>query len=207
MKKLQSFPIERQALGGFTLIETLIAILILTLSIVGPFQVVQGVLSSAYNARDQLVAAGLAQEAMEYTRMVRDSNYLYNAQVGANTVTWLNGMDGNNGPNCYYSPAPANGNHPCRIEPRAMDVTSSRFYANGSLVLCTDSTGLSCPHPLYVDSFGVYNQQDIGTVSKYTRVMTLTKINDHETMVTVTVTWENHGAKSVTVSENLQDWL
>ena len=37
--------------------------------------------------------------------------------------------------------------------------------------------------------------------------MTLTQINAHETMVTVTVTWENHGAKSITVSENLQDWL
>ena len=204
MNKMKTFTIESQTPAGFTLIETLIAILILTLSIVGPFQIAQGVLSSAYNARDQLVAAGLAQEAVEYARMVRDSNYLYNARFGANTVTWLNGMDGNNGPNCYYA---ANGSHPCVVEPRAMDINSLLFYANGSLTLCANSTGMSCPRPLYVDAYGIYNQQNSGTVSKYTRVMTLTQINAHETMVTVTVTWENHGAKSVTVSENLQDWL
>ena len=204
MKHTQTPTTENKAPTGFTLIETLIAILILTLSIVGPFQISQGVLNSAYNARDQLVAAGLAQEALEYTRMVRDSNYLYNARFGANSVTWLNGMDGTNGPNCYFT---ANGSHPCVVEPRAMDINSLLFYANGSLALCADSTGLSCPHPLYVDAYGIYNQQNSGTVSKYTRVMTLTQINTHETMVTVTVTWENHGAKSITVSENLENWL
>jgi len=61
---------------GMTLIETLVAITILSLSIIGPMALTMQSLSSAYYARDQVIAANLAQEAIESVRAVRDGNIL-----------------------------------------------------------------------------------------------------------------------------------
>lgn len=137
---------------GFTLLETLIAIAVLTLAIIGPFQIVQGVLTSAYNARDEIVASGLAQEGVEYVREVRDSNYLYNARYGSGSVTWLNGFDGTGGPNCYTAA--------CVVDPYYYP-TSVPFSAGSSIISCG---GASCAsRPLYLDSSSYrYTQQTGG---------------------------------------------
>jgi prepilin-type N-terminal cleavage/methylation domain-containing protein len=176
---------------GFTLIETLIAITVLTLSIVGPFQIVQGVLNSAYNSRDQLIGAGLAQEAMEYVREVRDSNYLYNVHGGA--VSWLYGFDGTGGlPNCYSNVGSLSD---CSVDPQKKTIN-----ACGS-VGCT-------PGPLYIEpNTYLYTQQTVGTVTKFTRTVRMTQISASETLVTVTVTWQNHGSRSVVLQEYIRNWL
>lgn len=177
---------------GFTLIETLIAILVLTLSIVGPFEVVQGVLNSAYNARDQLTGAGLAQEGMEYVREVRDSNYLNNTKNGAG-VSSLNGFGSVGGnPDCYT--------HGCKVDPSAQTPT------------IVDCGSTSCAaFPLYFDSGTYrYNQQNTGTKTIFTRTVQLSKPNladPTEILVTVTVDWVNHGNKSVVLQEYFRDWL
>ena len=199
---------------GFTLIETLIAITILTLSIVGPFQVVQSVLLSSYNARDQLIAAGLAQDGIEYIRMIRDSNYLYNVRHGSGTVTWLSGLDGRYGPSCYQLAGPSqtgNGGYQCLIDSAAFGsgTDDGVVFTQGTSVLTCPAQGTCTPGflPLYVDSDGVYNQRGVGAKTKFSRTLVLTDISATETLVTVTVSWENHGPKSVVVTEYLQDWL
>ena len=70
---------------GFTLIETLVAITVLTLAVAGPFNALRGALVNSYIARDQLVATSLAQEGIEYIRSVRDANYLGGS-------SWLTGL-------------------------------------------------------------------------------------------------------------------
>ncbi len=62
--------------GGFTLIETLVAIMILMLAVTGPLVISQKGLSAAGYAKDQLTAYFLAQDAMEYVHNVRDTNVL-----------------------------------------------------------------------------------------------------------------------------------
>ncbi len=80
------FTIHRVKLrGGFTLIETLVAISVLLVSLAGPLSIASQSLQSAFYARDQITAFYLAQEAVEYVRAVRDQNYL----VGSG---WLNGL-------------------------------------------------------------------------------------------------------------------
>ena len=59
-----------------TLIETLVAISILAVAIVAPMSLTMQSLSSAYYARDQVIASNLAQEAIESVRAVRDGNIL-----------------------------------------------------------------------------------------------------------------------------------
>src|SRR3989338_503600 len=71
---------NRRLTTGFTLIETLVAISLLTVAIVVPMSLVTKSLSTAYYARDQVTAFHLAQEAIEIVRHVRDNNILMNAQ-------------------------------------------------------------------------------------------------------------------------------
>ncbi len=62
--------------SGFTLVETLVAISILLIVIIGPMTVAQKGIQNAYFAREQVTAVFLAQEAIEAVREFRDSNGL-----------------------------------------------------------------------------------------------------------------------------------
>lgn len=70
---------------AFTLLETLVAVSVLLMSLLGPFSIAQQSLKSAYYARDQVTAFYLAQEGVEFVRAVRDQNYLQGAD-------WLEGI-------------------------------------------------------------------------------------------------------------------
>ncbi|MEK7163360.1 MAG: prepilin-type N-terminal cleavage/methylation domain-containing protein [Patescibacteria group bacterium] len=66
--------------GGFTLVEAMVAISILSLAVTGPLLIAQKGLGSSVYARDQITAFYLAQEAVEYIRNVRDSNRITGTQ-------------------------------------------------------------------------------------------------------------------------------
>lgn len=61
---------------GFSLVETLIAIAILLVAVVGPIGLIGNALHNLYYARDEMVAINLAQEGIEVIREIRDSNML-----------------------------------------------------------------------------------------------------------------------------------
>jgi prepilin-type N-terminal cleavage/methylation domain-containing protein len=61
---------------GFTLVETLVAISILLIAVVGPISLIGDALHKLYYAKDQMIAINLAQEGIEVVRQVRDSNML-----------------------------------------------------------------------------------------------------------------------------------
>jgi prepilin-type N-terminal cleavage/methylation domain-containing protein len=170
---------------GFTLVETLVAIAIVSIAIVGPFQIVQGVLQSSYIARDQLIAAALAQEGMEYVRQIRDSNSIYNTHH-AGGKGWMDGLNGTAGPDCYTNA--------CVIDTSVPSVTSC-----GNLTCAA--------RPLYLSGANLYNQSSTGTVTRFTRKVRLTLISPTETLVTVTVSWDYHGTHSVVLVESLRNWL
>jgi len=70
---------------GFTLIETLASISILTLAVIGPLTLASYAIRSASVSQNQLTTFYLAQEAMEYIKNRRDNNALADAN-------WLSGM-------------------------------------------------------------------------------------------------------------------
>jgi prepilin-type N-terminal cleavage/methylation domain-containing protein len=86
MSYLQNLKQKREE-GGFTLVETLIAIAVLSLAVTGPMTIAQKSIASAMYARDQVMASYLAQDAIEYVRNVRDTNRLTTG------VSWLNKLD------------------------------------------------------------------------------------------------------------------
>jgi len=80
---------------GFTLIETLVAIAVLGMAIVGPLTLAIKSIGSAVISQNQITASYLAQEAIEYIKNHRDNNFLQGRD-------WLRGLDNCLGGNVCY---------------------------------------------------------------------------------------------------------
>ena len=80
------------ALKGFTLVETLVAISVLLLVIIGPMTVAQKGIQNAYFANERATAVFLAQEAIEEVREYRDAEALNEFHGGdGDTTDWISG--------------------------------------------------------------------------------------------------------------------
>ncbi len=75
----------KQNLDGFTLLETIVAIFVITVGIIGVLSLVTQTISSATFSSHRLIAAYLAQEGIEIVRNIRDTNWL-------RSLGWNNGL-------------------------------------------------------------------------------------------------------------------
>jgi prepilin-type N-terminal cleavage/methylation domain-containing protein len=180
---------------GFTLIETLVALLIFSSAITGILVLTgQGVLSTNY-AKNRLTAGFLAQEGIELIRFVRDS-----AMIGAPSTGWNDFISTVGSLPCGEA---TNG---CTIDSSVLsapDVASRYTY----LVPCTTTGG--CPL-YYTDTTG-YNTTGVGSPSLYKRTITLEVVSlpsSNFLRITSTVTWtQGQTEKIVSATENLFDWV
>lgn len=170
---------------GFTLVETLVAITIITLAIVGPFYAIQYAVTTSYASRDKLIAVSLAQEGVEYVRSIRDGNFLGGRG-------WLYSLDGSGGTaNCALAAG-------CTVDP-----------VNDAVSVCSSSGGCN---PLRISSAtGFYNQASItstNVATRFIRKVSITRVSATEARVTVTVSWiTGHIPYTVTVIDTLTAWL
>lgn len=75
---------------GFTLVETLVAITVMLLVIIGPMTVAQKGIQTAYFATERATAVFLAQEAIEAVREMRDNQALeVFASGNGDTSDWV----------------------------------------------------------------------------------------------------------------------
>lgn len=172
---------------GFTLVETMVAISLLAIALIGPYVAVQNAVQSSYVARDQLVASQLAQEGVEYVRWIRDNNYL-------NSRTWMDTLS-------TYSCYGASPTNYCTVDPTQGDIHS----VPGAVAAfsATSTAGY-----LYISESGLYNQQSLGTESKFKRLVRVYTITGNEVKVVVQVLWSTGPRSySVMVIDNLQDWI
>jgi prepilin-type N-terminal cleavage/methylation domain-containing protein len=186
---------------GFTLIEMLVAVSIVAIAATGPLVAASRAYIVAQNARSQLVASYLSQEAIEFARTRRDNAYLA-AYVGGDTShawdTFLSSVQSCAGAACTVDPAAA----------------SAPFTACGSGVLA------ACA-PLKLATNGavsVYTQSSAypgAVVTPYTRTIRFYPVaptgaaftNATEVRATATTTWQSHGQTyTVAVSVNLTPW-
>ncbi len=189
--------------GGFTLIETFIAISILMISVAGPLTIAQRSLSSSQLARDQIVAYYLAQDAVEYIRDVRDNIAIGGLNSGVNInghPNWigLQGLDSCIGPTNY-----------CRIDYSQNLLNSSSVIEAcpggvcGTLSYNDDIAGGAVGTHIYA-----YGSGGNWVPTYFTRKIQI-QAGTNEALLTVTVSWQSAlvgGVKTFSVTEDLFNW-
>lgn len=166
--------------GGFTILESIVAIFILSLSVSGVFSSVQQSLFQAAIAKDEVKAFYLAQEAIEVIRNKRDINQL--TKINSGTGDWLDGITSA----CPFG--------------RTCTVDATDF----AIVNCGAAWG-SCTQNLKQDlstfRYG-YNSSWSGTAFK--REIQIESINTNEISITVEVSWNGGKFK---VKTHLFNWI
>lgn len=187
---MKNFTIKRGKIKtgcGFTLVETLIAVAILTLAVAGPLFTASRAIVAAQSARDQLIASYLAQEGIEYIRAMRDNAYLTAYQAGGSGISGTAWSSFLVGINSCRTPST------CTFDPMQASAPSS----------CSNCS------PLYLLTTPAYSQQNL-TGSKETpfiRTIQTRAISSTEELITGTVKWNFHGIPyTVTVTDHLTPW-
>lgn len=181
---------------GFSLIETLVAVVILVSAVVGPLTLAQRSIRSAVYARDQVIASFLAEEAIEYIRSVRDGN----EHEGK---SWLDGLQ-----DCIGA------EKLCTV-----DVTQSRGDA---LKKCDNkpplSYGSTCALLAFHKMNGWYGYKPKNDIdwedTRFVREVTIRTIprdnnpSDKEVEVRATVRWQtgNLPVRDIVMREYIYDW-
>lgn len=171
-------------LHGFTLIETMIAVSILSLSVAGPLYTASRAIVAAEISRDQLTASYLAQEAAEYVRALRDDQYLaqYPPAAGSSATAWNNFKSSLTIASCT-APNICTLGLPLASQPSVLPFAQ-------------------CPGGTCTVSF------TLGTsATAYTRTFQATAVGANEEKIVSTVWWSFHGTQySVTISDHLTPW-
>lgn len=150
---------------GFTVLESIVAIFILSLAVSGAFSAVQQSLSQSIIAKDEVKSFYMAQEAVEVIRNKRDSNQLEKiAGLGTN---WLSGIT---------SACPAGST--CTVDATNFQIANCGAGGWGS---CSQNLKQNPSTFLY----GYTSGNDTG----FKREIQIVSINAHEIAVTVRVSW------------------
>jgi len=179
---------------GFTLIETLLAVLLLTTAIAGPLTIASKGLLSATSAKDQVTAFFLAQDAIEYLRFKRDSNCLGAGSAAGSCPAgvWLQNIVGSGA-------CSADGTTLCQLD-----------SVNDTVTSCSGT----CSILNYNSSLGYFGYSSgSGWVQTPQRFIRTVKVitpwggNSAAANFEVTVSWMTSGvAHSITVRENILNW-
>lgn len=179
------FSIFRRRPSGFTLVETLVAISLLTVAIVAPMGLTAQSLQSAYYARDQITAFYLAQEAIESIRAIRDSQVLQIAKSTSGSTINL------------FGSIPLD-NQPFIIDARKSD-------PGQAITKCISA----CP-PLQTNGT-LYGYESGWQDTYFTRTVRAAFVagSQDEIRISVTVSWQTAGikARSFTISSDLYRWV
>lgn len=152
--------------GGFTLIETFIAITILMLALAGPMSLAQKSLKASLMSKDRTTAYFLGQEAIEFLKTLRDTSVDW-ATFATITASCI-----------------ANNTGTCKVDPvRALIVTPK--FSQGIPTACTGA----CPNLYYEPNGGYYTYTSSGTtrLSQYRREISIEPSGNDELRVTVKV--------------------
>jgi|SRR3989338_9213161 len=192
-------PLKMVRRGGFTLVETLVAVTILTIAVVAPLYVASRAIVSSQIARDQLIASYLAQEGIEYVRTMRDHEFLVAYRAGGATISddawdaFVGGSSIGSIASCITTT--------CTLDP-------SRNMGTGSGLALASCSGNTCGQ-LYLSN-GVYTQQpDIAgsLVTPFVRTVQATLASTNDMRIVSIVRWTSRGTPyTVSIYDHLVPW-
>lgn len=194
---------KKLASNGFTIIEVMAAVAVLSIGLIGGLTVITGNLRSITTSDNRVIAAGLAAEGIELVRNVRDTNWLQG-------VGWKDRIEGDVNPRqtikffCTDSAISDN------LMPEPADIDDATRCSG---------VGNDRPCQIYIYTKSADNSKcysdNFGDRSGYSRTPTnffrLIKLDDdlsaNSVKVTVTVKWVS-GTQNyvVTASETLYNW-
>jgi len=185
--------------GGFTLIETIVAIFILSLTIGALLTLTTGGIYSVRYARNQIVADNLMQESLEYLRNERDKA----AQAGLTWDQWLQTL------NVSESGTPVDMSTPrgcfrddgCIVDPYTTSSPIKECQQVCSIVLFYPD------HGFYgYDTFYPFGTPTFVPTS-FVRKIHVVRTAPDQLVVEALITWQNGlNAKSVEQSMTLTNW-
>jgi prepilin-type N-terminal cleavage/methylation domain-containing protein len=182
---------SRKNSKGFTLVETLVAVSIFSVSILGLFAILtQGTANTAY-AKKKITASYLAQEGIEYIRNLRDTNMLYSGSI----LGWTFFQAKVNGVRCDLPEG-------CYFDDRNVSFTdSSQPMRDLDMIRCNPACA-ELRYDVATWKFGYAS----GVNSGFTRKINVNFLGN-EAEVTSTVSWTHSGRTySLAFSENLFNW-
>jgi len=182
---------------GFTLVETLVALSIFSVSILGLLVALsQGLADTGY-AKKKVAAAYLAQEGIEYIRNMRDTFMIYSndPQTGwEDFKTHIAACAGGSG--CYFNAS-------------GLDYAEPEQPINQILLDACPSEPDTCPELLYDFVTGLYDSGLVGgQPTGLVRQIKMEEITPDEVQITSTVFWSQaSGNYSIVFSDNLLNWI
>ena len=168
---------------GFTILETLVATLLLSLVLASVAGLLQNSFQIARDYKDSVTAAMLAQEAMEMVRERRDQNI----ETG-DPSRWLEGLVDN--------PPVCNNPQGCIV----------KLQNNGS-VLFERCTGGSCDNLRFDSTSGVFSYDSGGSLTQFIRSVYIKPIGSDEAEVRVRIESRGlSGVKNLVLETHLFQW-
>lgn len=194
---------------GQTLIETIVAIFMLTTALTAGLGLAIYALSSSANNTNQVIATNLAREGIEVVRGMRDSNWLAGDALGGSwDLQPCLDLDASGSQMCYprtYQPSPPWNNYDI-VSPSNRQLQ----FTIGTKVWNFDSTP---SYNMYLQNDGSYTHTNNGTFSTYARAVVITQdstgpdyTNQHsnwELKVRSVVAWRGKGCTDFPTNQNL----
>ena len=185
---------------GFTLLETIVAFAVIFAALIGPVSLITRGLIDVTFAKNKLIALNLAQEGIEFVRLVRDNNvlcdYLDGGAVGS--IPWNRDSSGS-------------GTISDNPQPRRADIYTLDALPCGTINSSRLSGGASAPLRVDVDGFYQYGGVG-GFTTPFRREITITMVDvgggvmDRMDVISE-VTWDERGrTRTVTMKDALYNW-
>jgi len=181
--------------AGFTLVETLVAVSIFTVSAMALMVVLSDSVANSTYAKKKIIATYLAQEGIEYMRNMRDTYVLYQP---VNSNGWDDFM-------VKVSPCDTENAGVCYFDDLGLDFSDTAISPMKDVAVLPCVSGV-CPYLLYDQGMGKYNYT-VGSTTDFIRSIRILNTNTDEMRVATTVSWtQGSGTYEVTLSANLFDW-
>ena len=187
---------------AFTLVEALVAISILMIAIASPMTLVQKGLSTAILSKDQMIAAFLAQDAIEGIKNVRDQ-----IAISQTTGDWLAGTGNlsltpcvcnpSNNENCNFDIL--SGLKFCTVDTTTFPILIISNPNNATLKITKDNNGNFTKYD--------YSGPDTAKFSRYINIVKTNGLGGNEAVANVRVSWDSpQGSQKIDIQDFIYNY-